>query len=299
MTAERYEIAPATFTHGVAETMNLQQMQGFTVSPSLQKSRIRPGGTLDALAFMVGRGKPTTTFTTRDLFTILTEMSPTSGLCVSDAIFRELERDECNAWTGGGVTFNSQGGGLIYPDTLTASLDDADGAMLSCTFMPFWDGTNDPIEAAYVADMSAAPAAAFVSQYFLGPVYKNAAEILGVTQSSVNFGLTVSGSPKSPGPYDNTCAITDRQATFTFSTTKSNAQLLMFGECDVLSMYFQKGASCSDRVPAATSEHIKVSCTTGFFEVTSTGGEAAADAQVQVTVSPVGPITLSLASAIP
>ena len=67
----------------------------------------------------------------------------------------------------------------------------------------------------------------------------------------------------------------------------------------ILSLYFQKGSANSDRVPAATTEHVKVSCTAGFIDVTETGGEAGGDAMVQVTVNPIGPIAISLASAIP
>ncbi len=222
-------------------------------------------------------------------------------MVTGDAIFRELERAEADIWTGGGMTYTAGGGGFVYPNSLSASVGEADGAALSCTFLPWWDALTLPIVAAYAASMASAPAAAFGSQYFLGPVYHNGAEIRGVQQSTIDFGLSVSGAPLTPGPYDRSSAITDRNPTFTFQTSKSNAHTSMFGSAvnTIFSFYFQKGTANSDRVPFATAEHIKLSCSAGFIDVTEAGGSAGADATLNVSVSPVGPIAISTASAIP
>ena len=59
---------------------------------------------------------------TRDLATIFSQMSPTIGLTVTgDAIFRVLERDQTDVWTGGGMTYTAAGGGFVYPTSLSAS----------------------------------------------------------------------------------------------------------------------------------------------------------------------------------
>lgn len=300
--AERYEIAPITLQYGVGPTdLDLAQMQNFQLSPNITKSRVRAGGSVDALAFIVSRGRPQVTFGTRDLATYFGQVSPTLGLPITgDAIFREFERDEDDIWTGNGMTYTAGGGGFLIPQSLSASIDGPDGAVLTSMFLPYWDGTNLPLVAAE-GSMSGAPTVAFGSQFFLGPVYHNSTEIRGITQSSVDFGLTLSGAPLTPGPYDRSSAITDRQPVFSFTTHKSNVNTDLFGAGvnTNLSLYFQKGSSNSDRVATTTSEHLKVSCTAGFIEIQETGGEAGSDAMRQILVSPIGTIAISIASTIP
>ena len=169
-------------------------------------------------------------------------------------------------------------------------------------FIPFWDATNLPPIDAAIADTSGDPTVAFRSQFFLGPVYHNSVEIRGIQQTSVNFGLTVSAAPLSPGPFDNSSAITDRQPDDPVPHVQGKCQVsnLFYGSItNNLSFYFQRGAASADRVAKGTASHVKVTCTAAVVEVEEVGGDAPGDVDNQFTIRPIGPIAISIASAIP
>jgi hypothetical protein len=300
-TAERYEVAPVVLEHDTDLFLQLRQLNGFEVSTNAQKSRMRAAGSVDSLAWITGRAKPTASLTTRDLAAALASISPSAGLVVGvRADFHVFERDVGNVWTGAGRTFAAKGGGFIYPESLAASVDDTDGALLTCTFIPFWNGTDDPIAVENVADIGVVPAPQFGSQYFMGPLFVNGTAINGVTSVTVNFGLTCSGTTQTPGPYDRLCAITDRSPSIQFTGLKlDEIQSLFYGQMSNVAVYFQAGVQFGDRVPYGTASHVKLTATAADIEHGTVGGKAPEDATDQFTIRPVGPLSLSLASTIP
>jgi hypothetical protein len=194
-------------------------------------------------------------------------------------------------------------GGILLPVSLTAERDSVDGANLQAIFHPKYDGTNLPFVVTDAVDFTTAPAAAYTSQFYLGPVYHNAAEILGVLSATVEFGITVVGAPLTPGPYDKSLCIVDIEPMLKFTTHKcdAGAALNMFSRALTASVafYFQKGAANSDRVAAVTTAHCKISCTAGDIVTEEIGGDAGQDALVQFTVHPTSDLAVSVASAIP
>ena len=299
-TAERYEIAPVVLEHSTDQTLELNQLIGFNVSTNTQKARTRAGGSVDSLAWIVGRGKPTVNMTTRDAATALTAIPATSGLCIDKATFNVFERDVCNVWTGAGSSYVSNGGGLIYPDSMAASVDDSDGALLTLMYIPFWNGTEDPLLVTPVADTALVPAPAYNSSFFMGPLYVNGVELKGITSATLNFGLSVSATTETPGPYDRLAAVTDRAPTIQITGLKlDEITSLFYGQQTNTALYFQKGAQFGDRVPYLTAEHIKFTAAVSDIEHTDIGGDAPADATDQFTLRIVGPPSVSLASTIP
>jgi hypothetical protein len=299
--ALRYEIAPVVLEHGTApDYLNLMQMQNFSINPNAQKSRMRVGGDINSQAFILGRAKPTVTLGTRDLLTALGGISIKNGLCVTKAEFNTFERDVCNAWTGEGVCVTANGGGLIYPDSLSASVDDQDGAMLNMTFLPFWNRTDEsPLVISHIPDTSGI-VPLFKSNYFMGPIYAGGNEVVSPLNVNINFGLTVSGNPSSPGPYDDLAAITDSSPTITISGSDiSNLSSMFYGIASNVAIYFQKGTPYGSRVPAGDSSHIKITATTSDVVRQSVSGDVPGDVVDQYLLNIVGPLTIALDSTIP
>lgn len=302
--AGRFEIAPFSIVHA-GGTMNLQQMHGIRVVSGTQLTRIRPGATVRTLASILARAKPTMPFSTRDLATFFTDVSPVTGLAASGAVTMRLwEREEGGVFETGAENLTlTATGGILIPQSVTAERDSVDGATLQAVFHPKYDGTNLPIVVTDAVDFDLAPAAAFTSQFYLGPVYHNSAEILGVMSATVEFGITIAGAPLTPGPYDKSLCIVDVEPVIRFTTHKADAAaaVSMFSRAlsSSLAVYFQKGAASSDRVAAATEQHCKLSCTAGNIVTEEIGGEAGQDALVQFTVHPTSDLAVSVASAIP
>jgi len=313
--AERFEIAPVTFPYldqsDAQQTLDLKQLQGFTVDPNSQKSKTRAGGNVDPLAYIVGRAKPTASITTRDIDGALPIVSINTGLLCNPGTnlegptFRFLQRATANTFmpTDGLDHYKiySPGGGHLYPNTLSADVEDTNGAQLQMTFMPYWDGVNKPFEQVNLIDMVGIPTTEFSSQYFLGPIYAGGAEILGVTSVNIDFGLTCSGTTKSPGPYDRVSAVSDREPTVTFSVLNMEMGLAnMFNVCaQTLDVYLQQGEVCGDRYPVTEAKHIKISIGTVALENDSQGGEAPNDATQSFIAKAVGAVTFAQDVTIP
>jgi len=303
--AGRFEIAPFTIVHGSAQSLHLQQLQNCRVVAGSQMTRVRPGGTVRQLAMLLARANPEVNFATRDLTTFFGAVSPTVGLpATGNTTIRLMEREEGGAFvtSADNLTLTATGG-LLIPMSLAAERDSTDGAVLQAKFIPKYDGTNLPLAVADSVDFSAAPVAAFTSQFYLGPVYHNSAEILGVVSSSVEFGITVAAVPHSPGPYNKSVCVVDIAPRLVFSVTKVDAvaAVNMFSRAltSSVALYYQKGTASTDRVAAGTTSHCKVSCTAGAIETQEMGGEAGQDALLQITVHPTSDLAVSVASAIP
>ena len=299
--AYRYEIAPVSFEYGTTpDHLLLNQLDNFSINTNNQKSRIRPGGSVDSLAWVLGRSKPTVSMSTRDLFACLGTISGLTGLCVGKGIFNVWERDVCQVWTGQGVQFQALGGGLVYPTTLAASVEDTDGANMQLMFVPFYNGSDLPLKAVAIADTSVETQPAFNTVYYMGPLYINGTQIFGAQSYNINFGLTVSASAARPGPYDTLAAITDRNPNIAITGSDlSQISSLFYGQLTDVSMYLQKGTPYGDRIAPNVAEHIKITASVSDVERTTVGGDAPADATDQMTLRPVGSLSISVASVIP
>ena len=302
--AERFGVYPASFVHA-GGTLDLTQMESFRVTPQASKAEIIPAGSVDRAAVVTANSDARAQFGTKDLNTYFGTVSATAGLVLTgNATFRLQEREEAAAFLTGATHGTVVAtGGWIIPESLSASIEDNDGAVLRSIFQAFWDGTNAPFVFNDAVNFAAAPTPAFNSLFFLGPVYHNSVEISGITNVSVNFGIQFNAAPKSPGPHKETGAIMRRTPEITFTTAKTDegAGLDMFHRAvnTSFAVYFWKGANNSDRVAKATAEHCKISFTAGDIETTEVGGDGTEDAMLQTTVRPTGTIAVSVASAIP
>lgn len=303
--SQRYEIAPVSFVHA-GGTLNLQQLERIGLSNNSRYTRVRPGGTVDSKAHALSRANPRIQFATKDLTTLFGTVSPSLGLCVTGAAtFRLLEREECATFLTGATHVTVTGDtGFVLPVSLEADEQSDEGALAVCEYVPYAsDSATTPITLTDSVDMDAAPAAAFSSLFYLGPVYHNSVEIPGVRRSSVQFGINFASSAKSPGPYHDTGSIVDRNPELRFRVAKVDAAVVSNHFIRALtsnvSMYFYQSGASTDRVAKATASHVKVFCQAGAIEEADIGGEAGQDAMVEFIIRPTGTIGLSVSSAIP
>lgn len=304
MTANRYSIYPASFVHG-GGTLDLQQMEDFSVSVNAQRSAIIPGGAVDQAHIGIASGPSEATLGTRDLDTYFGTGSPSAGLsCTGACTFRKQERANGSTFASSTAhnTWAAQKG-FLKPNTLTASQDDEQGAKLTLGFTPLWDGTNALLTAADAVDFATAPAPAFASRFFLGPVYHNSTQIEGITDVNIDFGIEYSAKMFDGDAFPKTGAIIARRPTITFTTVDASDiyALGLYGQAiTTLAVYLQRGVASGTRVAAATATHCKVTFSTGDFgaEDIAVSGPTE-DGTISFTAMPTAVMTLALNSAIP
>jgi hypothetical protein len=300
----RHSIYPCSFVHA-GGTLNLAQMENFSISPNSQKSAIIPGGALDRAHIGIASAAPTATFGTRDLVTALTDISVTTGLGLTGAgTFRLQQRADNSTFLTGlsHETFTATGG-FLRPTQISASQDDNDGAMATFEFVPLWDGSANPFVHNTGVDFSTAPSPGFTSRFFLGPVYHNSAALDGITQISIDPGVNYVPRAFNGDPYARKGAIVTRTPTVTFTTANMAAgnALDVFGSAisTSLDVYLQKGVASSTRVAAGSSVHVKISVAAGDWALDDASVQGNDDGTQSFTAMPTGAISISLASTIP
>lgn len=302
--AERFSLFPCAFVHA-GGTLNLTQMDGFDVKGNSRKNAIIPGGAVDRAHIGIASAAPSATFNTRDLTTLFTDVSGSAGLAISGAAtFRLQERSNSSTFETGATheTFTAASG-FLYPTSISASQDGEDGASCSCEFVPHWDGSTNPFVHNTGVNFDAVNAPAFVSRFFLGPVYSNTTQIAGVVSINVDFGITYDARPFNGAPYASLGAIIKREPTLSITVAKIDtlSALTMFGNAvdTSFSIYLQKGVASGTRVAGATSTHCKISCTAGDMTNDSVSVTGNDDGTATLTVMPTTVVAVSVASAIP
>lgn len=303
--AERFCLFPCSAVHS-GGTLNLAQMQDFSVQTNGTRDRFYVPGAVDPKAHILAFADQQITFGTQDLATYFGTVSPTVGLALTGAgTFRLQERSDLAGVFETGSTHETYTvtNGLIIPTRLSASQDDQTGAVLQSTLFPLYDGSTNPVVHNTGVDFSGAPTPAFTSEFFLGPVYHNSSQIGGITQVSIDFGIQFAPRRVSGQVFATKGAITRRSPVFTFTTLKSDvdAAVNLFNRAltNSFAIYLQKGADAGSRISAATASNCKISCTAGVFSTDSIQVSSNDDATTNISVMPTGTIAVSVASAIP
>jgi hypothetical protein len=306
-TAARFVLFPCSFVSGSSVTTNLAQMQDFSVNPNASKDRFYAAGAIDPKAHILTSADPQISFSTQDLATYFSIVSPTVGVALTGAgaTFRLQERATLDGVFETGATHETFTAtkGLICPTRISASQDDQTGAVIQSTLYCLYDGSTNPIVHNTGVDFTSAPTPAFTSEFFLGPIYHNGSEITGVTQVSVDFGIQFVPKRTSGQVFATLGAITRRSPTFTFTTLKADATaaLDIFNRAltGTLAIYLAKGADAGSRVSYATGAHCKISAATGVWSDDSISVSSNDDGTVSISIMPTGTIAVSVASTIP
>jgi hypothetical protein len=306
MSAERFTLFPCSFVHG-GGTLNLAQMEGFDAQPTANVKRVYAAGAVDPKAHLVTTADPRVTFRTRDLTTLFTTVSPLTGLASSGAgaTFRLQEREEGTGIflsTATHETFTLAKNHLTI-DSISAAQDDRDGAVCECTCHALYDLTNLPIVHNTAVDFTAAPAPAFTSEFFMGPVYHNSVQLPGVIRHGVEFGTVFTPFRQDGAVFPAKGFIARRQPVIKVTTQKMDevASISKFLRAlsGVFAVYFWKAVDNGVRVAVASGVHLKISCAAGAWNddnLTATENE---DGTATLSIMPTGSLSYSITSAIP
>jgi hypothetical protein len=302
--AKRFSLYTASFVHA-GGTLDINQLESFSVEPTIQRAEVIPGGLNDRSAVLIASAQPRVRFATRDLATLMATVSISGGLALTGAAtFRMQERTSGGTFeTGATQETWAATGGFLYVDSFSASQDDVNGVIANCIFIPLWDGTNDPLIHNTGVDFTLVTAPAFVSNFYLGPIYHAGAALDGIQNVTVNAGVNYEAKAFNGDPYPRLGAIVTRQPTIQFTTAKVDAggALAIFGRAisTGVVVYFQKAVDSGTRVAAATSQHVKITAASGDWshdDVSVTGND---DGTLTFMATPKSTLAISVASAIP
>lgn len=311
MSQDRYGLYPATLTYAGPTTLDIQQIERVGVRPSAQKEIIIPAGNIDPSAVILLMADPAVDFDTDDIATVLAAVSPTAGLALTGAAFQLQKRADGGAFAAAGTGLSiAATKGFVYPKTLSVAQDGQGGAKLTCEMVAHYDGTTSgspalPTPALVFADtVTLVSTPAFNARYYLGPIYANAAQIPGVQDWQLDFGIEYKTKRLDGDLAPQIGSIFSRKPKFTFSVLKVNAQTTiasLFNNAipGALAFYLRKGAPGGARVADATAEHAKLSMAAGAWNADSIEVQGENDATLKVTAEPTGTIAFSAASAIP
>ena len=301
----RHSLYPATFNDGGDN--DLTQMNGFGIRPNSQVAAITPGGALDRAHVGLSSASPVCTFTTRVLagFFGWDANIPTLGLnCTGGATFRLQRRADGGAFaTGANHETYTSTQGFLRPVTLSCSQTDTDGAMLSCEYTPTWDGSTRPLVHNTTVDFTLAPAPAFSSRFFCGPVYHNAVQIPSIEGWSYDFGINYTPRAFDGNAFAKEGSIITRSPALTITTADQSVgaaiDAFMSAVNTSFAAYLQKGASSTDRVAALTAQHVKVTISAGEWHLDEASVQGNEDGSASFMVTPTGTVAVVTNSAIP
>lgn len=306
-TAGRFGLYPCSFISGSAVTTNLQQMQNFTITPNATIDRFFAPGAVDPKAHVLAYADAAISFGTQDLATYWGIVSPTVGVALTGAgaTFRLQERSTLDGVWETSTTHETFtcAKGLIVPMSLSAQQDSNTGCVLQSTLFTLHDGSTDPIVHNTGVDFATAPAPAFTSEFFLGPVYHNSSEITGITGVEIDFGIKFVPVRTSGQVHATLGAIVQRAPVIKFTTLKADAtatiNIFLRALSGVLAVYLWKGSDAGSRVAVGTGAHNKISCATGVWSDENISVSDNNDGTVAITVMPTGTLSNSIVSTIP
>lgn len=305
---QRFSGFPATFSTSAPATVQVDQLMAWDLSTNNTRSIKRPMGSLDPVAHVVARAQPQFGMRTGDVATILDSISIINGQQFDGpSVFRLQERADGGAFLTGAThpTYRTQNG-FAYINSITASQDSPDGAIVELTFLPLWNGTDPIIESVPSEDLASAPSPAFNTCHMFYAPKMNGSFIPGVIDITCNAGLTYQAAPALAGAFDTLGSITAREPTFTFRALKIDEFNSFISTGGLVGSTFEMLLQKSDpantngdgRVALATAEHIKISCTAGDVDIQSISVEGTQDAVAEVTIMVEGTLSVSTSSVI-
>lgn len=306
MAQDRYSGFPASFVHA-GGTLNLTQLIGGSVRTGKQRSEIIAGGDVDRKAVGLSHADPQQPLTTQDLSTLLGTVSLTTGLsCTSGSTFRLQKRLNGGTFaTGGSHMTVTSGKGFLAIESIQAQQDDVQGAVAELLYYPLWEGVlgTPPLVPTTGVNFAAAPAPAYVSHYYLGPVYVGSTQLEGVRGVTINSGLGYVYKRADGDPWARLGSIYTRRPTISINFEKisniTSAALFSAAIADDVHCYFALGVHGGTRTSFASAVHLKVSATVGEWGTEDIQWREEEDASTTIMITPTDALSVSTASTIP
>ena len=233
----------------------MTQVRDVAVSSGATKNDLIPAGAVDRGAVPTSHAEAGARVTSGDLTTILGFVSPSVGYsCTSGATFRFQKRLDGGTFATSTAHFTAASTlGFVALERIQATQDDEQGASCDLRYYALWDGTNLPIVVNNSVDFSSAPTPAFVSRFFLGPIYVDDTLIVGVQSVEIDTGLRYMPKRADGEAFARVGSIVARmpEIRITFDNVSLAQSLVttMFGNSlgGTIDCYFRKGLSGGQR----------------------------------------------------
>ena len=307
--SNRYSIYSASFAHA-GGTLDLRQLTDQGARSNSRVSKVRPGGSLDVGANILSTANPSFTFGTTDLLSIASLVHPATGLyCSGGHTARYQQRLAGGAFaTGSSHMTQVTPHGYLAVDSITADIESENGAAAALSYMALSSDGSNPISQTVAADFTSAPTPLFASQYYLGGVWYNSIQLLGLIRSRVVPGLRF-GARRSDGgvfPRASCSSLLSRTPViecsfFNLALAEQAVSSFFLGPmAGALDVYLQRGTEAVDgRVAAATASHIRYRASTGSLGFDDITVRAEEDGTATMSVMPTSPLDVAVGVAMP
>lgn len=320
--ADRYSIYPAYFTNGT-NGLKVFQINSFSIAPGSNIAQIVPGGMIDPQAALIGTADPQIRFSTRDIKAIIGgygssgdsplkgggTVSISAGYCAKyayGAAFALQQREICGTFTDDThILFKCPFGAFVYITSISAEMDNAEGALVDLIALPFLDTgavyyKDPPIEVDLDDPLAAStlPPPGFNSIYYLGRVLQNTTPLTGVTSIRIDPGMVVTGVRTDGAVYPTRYCITQRRPRLSITTLDPASLNLtaMFGQAidTQFIIFLYRGLANSTRYALASAEHFQLVCSAGMLAYDDISVSQNDDATTTVTIPVVGVLTAQI-----
>lgn len=308
---KRYSLYPVSFTHA-GGTLDLVQMYGASLSPGAQHGLCRPGGGLNPAAHILGNANPSERHMTRDLLSVLTGVSLTSGLACSGGHVARLQQRLAGGgfYTGTAHYTRASALGFLHIASISDDIDSQEGAEIELEYIALSNVGSNPYTEDDDVDLAAHPVPGFVSLYHMGGLWLSpSTQVTGLVRRVIRPGLIFSARRTDGGVYPlfSASSIVARAPSVDYTFLKADMTMNVMGSIfsaplgSTLRNYYQRGTTAIDgRVSSGSSSHIRIDVPTGNWGAQSVDVSNEDDATLTVTVRPTGLISLSsLATTIP
>lgn len=276
---KRYTTYPAKF-----DNLVIPDVMNATPSSAVQKMVLTPGGTINpALVAEVSRD-PAVTLTVLDLKTMLNQCGFAGGLyCSTAALIQYQQRAVGGVYAGGAshVRLTSPAG-VLYIENIRAQQDEQSAAALAMKFQAFGNANTPPMQVATGQNLLGVPS--IQRAYKLGPVSFEGTVLGGVQSSQVATGLNCQTKRADGRIWAVTGSLIKTAPTAEISLdTLDLAATVGFGTMPIgngIDVYFQQvGYGPTD------AAHIRVSITSGLYEISEIAGSGEGDASTKLVVT--------------
>jgi hypothetical protein len=300
--ADRYGIYCGSFTHA-GGTLDLRQLEEQDITADARYKTIRPGGALTPAAHILSTANPRCRFVTCDLETVLAAMSPNLFLfCSGGHVMRYQKRAEGGAFmTGSDHLIQSTAKGFLHVLGIDVDIDSDDGARMNLEYVPLSVAGENPVTTTAAQSLGAAPAPAFMSQFFMGGTWLGAAQALGLKRASIRPGTRFGSNRSDGGVFARSDASSIQAFDPVFDLTFLNAGIpitigsfFMNALSAALKVYFQRGTTAADgRIAAATASHTRIQAAAGSWGADGLRVAGEEDTLATVRVMPTGSLTVT------
>lgn len=269
-------------------------------NPQVNAIEAMAAGALDRTAQGVANIDPRVSVTCLNLGHLST-VPPSLGLLIeSTSKIQYQKRADGGTFSGSGDVTLVASKGMLIPESISAQQDQAEAALLSFLFYPWWNGTdvdadNNPAPLRYV-EQALQSSPAIGAMYKLGPCTIAGTSIGGLQSARVQFGLNYKMTRAAGEDAARVGAIYSRRPTFNIEpknlTVLNTVKLRQVNSVAVV-QYFRKL-----NVSPLGAFHVSLSAT-GSLMVGNVAAKPDDDPKPGIVFKPDGTITLSTTATLP